>query len=192
MLSFLRGKIIYKNQGFVIVDVRDVGYKVFVNSVNIVELKAGDEIEIFVYQYVREDILALYGFRSADELEIFELLLSISGVGPKSALGITAIASPDEIKQSIAAGDSTLLTKVSGIGKKTAERVVLELRDKIATLGISVGLPKSSEGMQVSADEIDALMALGYNLQQAREALKKVDPMFKTSGERIREALRKM
>lgn len=192
MLSFLRGKIIYKNQGFVILDVRDVGYKVFLNASALSESKPGDPAEFFIYQHVREDILALYGFKSAEELEIFELLLSISGVGPKSALGITAIASPDEIKHGIASGDSSLLTKVSGIGKKTAERVVLELREKVASLGLSAGLPGQSDEMRVSGDEIDALMALGYNLQQARDALRKVDPSIKSSGERIREALRKI
>lgn len=190
MISFLRGKILNKSLGFVIVETNNVGYQVFVNATMYADFSIGQEIEIYTHQYVREDALDLYGFKSLEDLEMFELLLSISGIGPKSALGVLAIASVDDIKDSIAQGDSALLTKVSGIGKKTAERVVLELREKISHL-----MGATSEGGQIGAtsgDEIDALMALGYSMTQARDALRGVDSEIKDSGDRIKEALKKL
>ena len=189
MISFLRGKIKNKNQGYIILDVRDVGYKVFVNETVYAELDIGQEAEFYVYQHVREDALSLFGFKSLDQLEMFELLLSISGIGPKSALGVLGIASTEDIKDSIARGDSSLLTKVSGIGKKTAERVVLDLREKVGRVTHSEQ-HATNGGMIASGDEIDALMALGYSMMQARDALRQVDSSVKDSGERIKAALR--
>lgn len=186
MISYLNGQIITKGKNYVIVRANNVGYKVFINS-EIANLTENEEIELFTHQYVREDALDLYGFRTMAELEMFELLLSISGIGPKSALGVLSVANVSDLKSSISRGDPTLLTKVSGIGKKTAERVVLELRDKINEL-IWQGQSKSDIS-KVSSDEIDALMALGYSLMQAREALKRVDSKVKDSGERIKQAL---
>ena len=141
---------------------------------------------------MREDALDLYGFKSLEELEMFELLLSISGIGPKSALGVLAIASAADVKEAIANGDPSLLIKVSGIGKKTAERVVLELREKVMaqTMGGRQETAGTGSGIMASGDEIDALMALGYSMVQAREALRGVDNSIKDSGERIKEALR--
>jgi len=132
MVSFLRGKILNKGQGYIIVEVNNIGYQVFVNPIMFADFDVGQAVEIYTHQYVREDALDLYGFKSLEELEMFELLLSISGIGPKSALGVLSVASVADIKESISRGDSSLLTKVSGIGRKTAERVVLELREKIS------------------------------------------------------------
>ncbi len=190
MISFLRGKIINKGQGYIVLEVRDVGYKVFINPTMHADLDIGSEIDCYTHHYIREDAMDLYGFKSLDELELFELLLSISGIGPKSALGTLAIATPEDVKESISRGDPALLQKVSGIGKKTAERVVLELREKIGH--ISTGAVSEGDGSMGSGEEIDALMALGYSMQQARDALKDVPPDIKDSGERIREALKKM
>ncbi|KKR32354.1 MAG: Holliday junction DNA helicase, subunit A [Candidatus Falkowbacteria bacterium GW2011_GWF2_39_8] len=190
MISFIRGKILNKRKNFVIVDCHDIGYQVFVNPVVHAELELGQSIEFYTHHHIKEDALDLYGFNNLEELELFELLLSISGVGPRSALGIMAASSVNELKESIARGDSSSLTKVSGIGKKTAERIVLELRDKMDVL-TSSEISTSGEN-SASSDEIDALISLGYSLQQAREALREVNPLLKNSGERIREALRKM
>ena len=189
MISYLKGKILAKGQGYVILEAHDVGYKIFLSPPAFSEIAAGEPVEFYTHQHVREDSLDLFGFKTLEELEFFELLLSVSGIGPKSALGVLSIASPKEIKETISHGDPHLLTKVSGIGKKTAERVVLELRDKIAYLPAG---EKSTGGMGASGDEIDALMALGYSLSQAREALREVDANIKDSGERIRAALRKL
>lgn len=190
MISYLKGKILNKGQGYIIVEVNNVGYQVFVNPVMFADFDINQGVEIYTHQHVREDALDLYGFKSLDDLEMFELLLSISGIGPKSALGVLSIASVSDIKDSISRGDSALLTKVSGIGRKTAERVVLELRGKIGSI-ISVGKDEKT-GVLISGDEIDALMALGYSMQQARDALRSVDPKIKDSGERIKGALKKL
>ncbi len=190
MISYLKGKIKHKGNGFVILEVNNIGYQIFISPLLYADLNFNQEVELYTYQYVREDALNLYGFKNREDLELFEMLLSISGIGPKSALGVMSIATTADIKESISRGDSALLTKVSGIGRKTAERVVLELREKIGKLGVGDG--KSDGGYLGSSDEIDALMALGYSLSQAREALNNVDAKIKDSGERIRQALKKL
>ncbi len=186
MISYLKGKLINKGKNYIIIEVADIGYQVFVNPVMYAELKIGDRLELYTHHYVREDADTLYGFSGMAELEMFEMLLSISGVGPKSALGVLAVAKVDELKGSIARGDATLLTKVSGIGRKTAERIVLDLRDKLSFLDSHT----SSGSLAGSSDEIDALITLGYSVIQAREALRQVEPMIKNQSERIRAALK--
>jgi holliday junction DNA helicase RuvA len=188
MISYLKGKIKHKGTGFVIVEVNNIGYQVFLPAIFFTDIGLNQEVEFYTHQYVREDSLNLYGFRNMEELELFELLLSISGIGPKSALGVMSISSVADVKESISRGDSGLLTKVSGIGRKTAERVILELREKIGKLG--GGRDKFNKGSLGSSDEIDALMALGYSLLEARDALNLVDHKIKDSGERIRQALK--
>lgn len=189
MISYLKGNISYKLKNKIIVDVNNVGYCVFVSDNFLNDLKVGQENEIFTFQHVKEDALDLYGFKTLEELDFFELLISISGIGPKSALSVLAVAQISDIKESIIRGDSGLLTKVSGIGKRIAERVVLELKDKLLKIGGSYDLSISSS---LSADEIDALMALGYTVLEAREALNKVGSDISDSAERIREALKRM
>ena len=188
MISYLKGKIRNKGNGFVILEVNNIGYQVFLAPLLYADLNLNQEMEFYTYQQVREDALNLYGFKNMEDLELFELLLSISGIGPKSALGVMSIATVADIKESIFRGDPALLTKVSGIGRKTAERVVLELKEKIGKLVIDDG--KSYANNLGSSDEIDALMALGYSLSQAREALNGVGATTKDSGERIRQALK--
>jgi Holliday junction DNA helicase RuvA len=190
MISFLRGKLINKGKNYIIIEVADIGYQVFISPVMYAELNIGDRLEIYTHHNVREDAETLYGFKNLEELEMFELLLSISGVGPKSALGVLSIAKVDDIKSSIARGDATMLTKVSGIGRKTAERIVLDLRDKVASLGGSAFGGVSGGDTGSNSDEIDALITLGYSVQQAREALRQVDSKIIKPGERIRGALK--
>ncbi len=182
----------HKYSNYIILRVEGLGYKIFLNEKFYNNLREGQEIELYTHQYVREDALDLYGFETWEQLGFFETLLSISGIGPKSALSATSIAGVSEFKEYIARGDSALLQQVSGIGKKTAERIVVELRDKIGFLPASSEREevKSGEEGSASSEEIDALMALGYSLTQAREALKGVDPAVKDSGQRIREALK--
>ena len=191
MLAYLSGKIINKGADYIIVRVQDVGYKVFVNSKMYAGMEIGGLVDIYTHQHIREDASDLYGFNSLADLQMFELLLSISGIGPKSASAVLSIAGVDDIKEAIAAGDSSLLTKVSGIGKKTAERVILELRGKIGAVS-GANSDSAGGGAAASGDEIDALMALGYSLSQAREALGPVDKKIKDSGERIKAALSKL
>lgn len=192
MISYLKGKIIKKGVNYIVVDVNNIGYKIFVSEKFLTKNKKEEEVSVYTHQYVREDSLDLYGFPSPDELDLFELLISISGIGPKSALAALAIASVGDLKATIAKGEPTLLTKVSGIGKKTAERVVLELKDKVEYLVPTDGSDAETVGMIPGNDEIDALMALGYSFAQARESLSKVDKNITESGERIKQALKEI
>lgn len=190
MIAYLRGKIISKNLNSMIIDVSGVGYQVFSGEKFLNELGLGQEVEVYTHHQVREDASDLYGFKSPEDLELFVLLLSVSGVGPKSALGVLQMATSDEVKEAIIRGDAGLLTKVAGIGQKTAERIVLELKTKVLRSAKGTGLIDS---LPVSgSDEIDALMSLGYSLSEARSALNLVSPELIDSGERVKAALKKM
>jgi len=190
MISYLKGNIIYKNNSYLILDVSGVGYGIYLSEKLLQEARVNTEEAFYIYQQVRENALNLYGFRAAADLELFEMLLSVSGVGPKSALGVLSVATSQEVIQSIARGDSLLLTKVSGIGQKTAERLVLELKNKIAKLGDQS--LNDTYSASSGSDEIDALIALGYSLLEAREALRSISPSIIDSGARIKEALKNM
>ncbi|MEI6528831.1 MAG: Holliday junction branch migration protein RuvA [Candidatus Falkowbacteria bacterium] len=189
MIAYLHGKIINKTLNYAIIEVASIGYQVFTGENFLNELKLGDNAEVYTHHQVREEASDLYGFKTLEDLELFELLLSVSGVGPKSALGVISMASASDIKEAIIRGDADLLTKVSGIGKKTAERLVLELKTKVlrTTSGASLGSPSLA-----GSDEIDALMSLGYSLSEARAAFNMVDPSLTDSGERVKAALKKM
>ncbi|MBU0636817.1 MAG: Holliday junction branch migration protein RuvA [Patescibacteria group bacterium] len=189
MIAFLSGKIKNKKAGYIVLEINGVGYKVFITSIFFADLIIGQTVDLYTYQYVREDALSLYGFKSQEELELFELLLSISGIGPKSAMGVLSMASVEDIKEAIVVGDSALLTKVSGIGKKTVERIILELREKISKMNI---VDENIIALRANSDEIDALLSLGYSLSQSRQALQAVDPEIKESSERIRQALKQI
>ncbi|MFA5184304.1 MAG: Holliday junction branch migration protein RuvA [Patescibacteria group bacterium] len=190
MISFLRGRVIHKSLNYAILEVADIGYQVFVGETFLNDLKIGQEAEIFTHHQVREEASDLYGFKTLEDLELFELLLTVSGVGPKSAMGILSIATAGDIKEAIIRGDANLLTKVSGIGKKTAERLVLELKTKvIRSGGAAVTINSAALG---GSDEIDALMSLGYSLSEARAALNALEPGITDSGERVKAALKKI
>ena len=189
MISYLNGTILNKINNYLIINVAGVGYKVFVYSNLYDKVATGDEIALYTYQQVGEQILALYGLENIDELEFFELLISVSGIGPKTALGVMNIAPVTEVKISIREGDPSLLAKTSGIGPKTAERAVLELRNKIGEIA-DTDITKTSSIATEKSEEIDALIALGYTMQQARTALSQIDSSVTDSGERIKEALR--
>lgn len=190
MISFLRGRLINKGLNYAIIETANIGYQVFCGETLLNDLRLDSEVEIYTHHHIREEANDLYGFKTLEDLELFELLLTVSGVGPKSALGILSIATSGDIKEAIVRGDANLLTKVSGIGKKTAERLVLELKNKIIRSGgISTTINSASLG---GSDEIDALMSLGYSLSEARAALNLVDPSLADSGERVKAALKKM
>jgi Holliday junction DNA helicase RuvA len=190
MLAFLRGQVLVKRPGSLIIDNNGLGYQVFVGERFWEAAASGQPIETYLYHSVREDAADLYGFSSLDELSLFELLVSVSGIGPKSALGILSLADVEQIKQAIILGDESLLTKVSGIGGKTAQRLILELRGKIAGL-----LPAASlDGGQAAAssDDLEALIALGYSAPDARRALSKVDTSISDPAQRLKSALQQL
>jgi len=190
MIAFLKGNLISKTNNSVIIVVRDIGYRVFCGEKLLSTLSIGSETEFYTYHHLKEDASALYGFSNQADLEIFTLLLSVSGVGPKSALGVLSSSTVTDVSEAIMRGDPDLLTKVAGIGKKTAERIVLELKTKIGRLPAN-----GSFGNDIplgGSDEIDALISLGYSLSEARSALNAVSPEISDSGERVKYALKKM
>ena len=184
MIISLEGKVSFKGLRYVIIDVGGIGYKIFVGSETLRKIPRVDEkIKIFTSLYVRENSLDLYGFLALAEMELFETLNGVSGVGPKTALGVLSVGSVDMLKKAIASGETSYLTKVSGIGRKTAERIVIELREKMGK-----GL-EGSEEFRHEEDVLDALRSLGYSLREAREALNKVPQEMKGVSERIKAAL---
>lgn len=191
MIAYLKGKIQYLRNNYAVLDVNGVGYKIYLSVYTFGKVAGlankSDNIELYIHTYVREDILALYGFLTLEELEMFELLISISGIGPKAGMGILSIATPKTIKTAILNEDPSILTKVSGIGKKTAERVILELKNKVAD--ISTG---DKEEATVDVDAIEALMIMGYTNTEARDALKAVPVDIKDVGARVKQALKNL
>jgi Holliday junction DNA helicase RuvA len=184
MIGYLRGKVIQNDIKSLLIDVNGVGYKVFTHIGGLDQKKNDKEVELFTYLAVRENALDLYGFANKEELEFFELLLTVSGIGPKSAMAVLSVASIATLKTAISTEDPTHLTKVSGIGKKNAEKIVLELKDKIGTY-VFDGKMESHDG-----DAIEALKALGYSERESRDALKKVEG--KTTEEKVRAALKNL
>lgn len=189
MISLLRGPIVETGNRHVVLDLHGVGYKVYVTEDTLHTLKIGIEITLWTHLAVREDALDLYGFTSPKEKSFFELLISISGIGPKGALNILSMVSVDTLTNSIRSGSVAHLVKVSGIGKKTAEKIVLELKDKLG--GIESG-GEMSAGMSSDMDAIEALRALGYDADEAREALKKIDPEILDTGKKVKAALKEL
>lgn len=186
MIYSVKGPVAAVSENFVVVEVGGMGLKVFMSERGRKGLTLGSETSLFCHLHVREDALDLYGFRNAEELEFFELLLGISGVGPKSALAVLDVAGLEELAAAIQEGRPDLLTKASGIGRKTAERVVLELKGKIRAGGAE-DLVKKMEG---DSDLLETLVGLGYRRDQAKSALEKVKKETTGLEARLREALR--
>jgi len=187
MIYSIKGKLVLKQNNFFVVDVGGVSFKINTSANSVRNLPVtGEIVDVFTYLHVREDILSLYGFLNKEELEFFEMLIGISGIGPKSAIGILGVDGVDKLKAAISEGRVELLTKASGVGRKTAERVVLELRGKLSNMdsGKIVGLMESDQ------DILEALVNLGYSRSQAKSALEKVDNKITRVEERIKEALR--
>ena len=186
MISYLEGKILSRGKNsFVVLTGTGVGYEVKVAPGLLLQYSVGDSIKIFTYLQVREDSQDLYGVSSGEELDFFKTLVSVSGVCPKSALHILALGSLAEIKSAIVHGDLTYLTKVSGIGRKIAERIIVELKDKLEKTDAAVGNRDSSK----LGDVVEALVEMGYSLNQARDAVKEI----KTDGDAskvLKEALK--
>ena len=183
MISYLKGKIIYRDLKSVVVDVSGIGYKVFTSSQQLdSQIDHQNEIELFTYLAVRENALDLYGFSTKQELDFFELLLTVSGIGPKSAMTILSVASLQTLRQAIATNDSSHLIKVSGVGKKNADKIVLELKDKLHDF-VADGTLHLED-----TDALEALRSLGYSEKESREALKKTTS--KDTESKIKEALK--
>lgn len=168
----------------VVVELHDVGYRVIVAPVLRDRLHVGERMELYTHEVVREDRRELFGMESADALALFHDLIGVSGVGPKTALGILALGSPEEIRSAIAREDAAYLSKVIGIGRKTAERVVVELKGKMAAVVGPQTSVHAGEG-----DVVDALIQLGYKAQEVREVIRKIPASASTAEEKLKAAL---
>lgn len=190
MISTLEGIVGEKIGETVVINVNGVGYGLLVTFEDFGALKTGDKAKLYIHESIRDNAYDLFGFRTQDSKKLFEQLLSVKGVGPKMALAILSVASLSHVRQAVAAGDIKFISQASGVGRKAAERVVVELKDK-------VGLAASEDATDFltapSADPNDealqGLVALGYSVQDAAEALKKVDKKLPAS-ERIKQALK--
>lgn len=187
MIGLLEGELRGMKNGTALVMCGGVGYRVSVSAYTLGKIAGAESVVLHIHTHVREDQLTLYGFLDDDELEMFELLISISGIGPKVALGILSIADPNTIRTAIVHKDASLLTRVSGVGKKTAERVIVELQNKVK----ETELHGTAQAL-ADQDALEALAAMGYSISDAREALKLVAPDIKDVGARITQALKQL
>ena len=182
MIAHLRGKLLAKHPNQAIVETGGVGYDVTISVPTFSDLPAiGGEVTLHIHTHVREDLIALYGFLRPSEKRLFEKLITVSGIGPKLAITILSGMAADEMVNAIRGNDVTRLTRIPGIGKKTAERMVLELRDKLASEGVaeSAVMPAMSP---VEEDVLSALMNLGYQRAAAERALASVEKNGKSSS----------
>jgi len=186
MIASLKGTITLMSNRYVVLAVNDIGYKVFLSEDCLHGLTIGKEISLWTYLAVRDDALDLYGFIEKKEKDFFELLIGISGIGPKGALNILSAASTETLASAVRSGSVSHLVKVSGIGRKTAEKIVLELKDKLGGLS---GEETTAE-MSSDMDVIEALKALGYETDEAREALKKIGKEITETGAKVKAALK--
>ncbi len=182
MIATVRGRIVGRGPDHVVVETAGVGYRIFVPR-----QPEGDEVVLFTHHVVREDGQFLFGFGTHEELALFEMLVSVSGVGPRAALAILSVSRPADVASAIASGDAAALARAPGVGKKTAERLIVDLRGKIAKIG-DTGLPSAAP---VDDEAAAALQALGYTPAEAAAALRGVPPASSAKiEERVRLALR--
>lgn len=188
MISRLTGLIAHIDPKYLVLDVQGVGYKVFTTVDIMNKLGKTDEPATFwTYLAVRENALDLYGFSSLSELNFFELLITISGIGPKTALGILNAAPVGTLLTAVQTGETSHLTKISGIGKKVAEKIVLELKDKVEKF---THTEESKSAMKNDSDALEALKSLGYSQNEARDVLKELPKTITKTNDKIREALK--
>ena len=197
MYEYIKGKYIGINKDYVIIENNGIGYKIFTSGATMAEMpKVSEEVQLYLEQIVREDFIGLYGFKDREELEMFKLLISISGVGAKAALSLLSISRINNLKYAIIMEDDKHLCRAPGIGKKTAGRIILELKDKIKTDEVSEGvdIQQGFEDMAPSnanaiGEALGALLSLGYSEKEAESALKKVN-REETVENIIKESLR--
>jgi len=188
MIGRIQGTLVEKEFPQVIVSCNGVGYEIGVPMSTFYPLqRAGEEVTLLTHLVVREDAHLLFGFLTVAERETFRQLLKISGVGPKVALSVLSGLSVDDLAEAVSGGDAGRLTKIPGIGKKTAERLVLELRDKLPKVSLAVRV----DGRAAGADVVNALLALGYNEREAQAAAKDI-PADLQLADAIRQALKQL
>ncbi|MCL6472631.1 MAG: Holliday junction branch migration protein RuvA [Firmicutes bacterium] len=172
MIAFLRGKLEDKDVGYADIDVNGVGYRVSMSNNSLAAMPArGEPVFVYTYTYVREDTLQLFGFASTGERELFEKLITVSGIGPKVALAILSAFDVDSLKQAIVGEDIALITSVPGIGKKNAQRLILELKEKLTLSDTGLLPAKQVKDLSIYEEARSALLSLGYSPAEAKKSL---------------------
>jgi len=185
MITFVKGEIFHVGKDALEVSCAGIGYKVHCPTGVLGASSLGEDVELFTYLAVREDAHTLYGFQTRKERDFFETLIGVSGIGPKTALGVLSAAPLETIQKAIASGDPSLLPRVSGIGPKIAQRIVMELKDKMEDFGVA------GEGeLRESGDVIDALIGLGYSRYQAQQVLQTIPASIEGVENKVKEALK--
>jgi Holliday junction DNA helicase RuvA len=200
MISYIRGELAAVETEKIIVDAGGIGYGIFMPLQAISQLPPlGSDVKIHTYLNVREDAMQLFGFLTRDDLEIFRLLIGVSGIGPKGGLNILSQLSPDSLRFAVMAGDAKAISAAPGIGKKTAEKLIIELKDKLkiedvlnAAVQESTGSPALADGSKIQSEAVQALIALGYGSSESLRAIKQVKAENLTVEELLKEALKKI
>ena len=196
MFAYVKGSLEGKANNYVVIDVSGIGYKVFMSETAIENLgEIGDQVKVYTHYHVREDDISLYGFLTNEELRMFELLISVSGVGAKSAITMLSNISPSSFALAVISNDTTKLVKIPGIGAKTAARIVLELKDKLKSED-SINNSKASKDIKEAikdddkvSEAISALQVLGYNKKEIEKAFEKLDKDTLSVEDLIRKGL---
>jgi Holliday junction DNA helicase RuvA len=191
MIATLSGSVAEKLLDVVVLDVRGVGYGLFVTNEDYGALAQGKDAKLYIYEHIREASHDLFGFVKLDTKKLFEQLLSVNGVGPKMALNILSIGNADQVRAAIAGGDVKFIQRASGVGKRVAERVVVELKDKVGLEGIELGAAGmlGSDNLLRQDEAVEALVSLGFSPQDASKALQNVDSKLPTE-DRVKLALK--
>lgn len=197
MIRHLKGEYLYYDKGAIVLETSaGIGFRVFVPEYSqILNHREGDQIELYTYLQVKEDGMSLYGFENADGLRLFELLITVNGVGPKAGLAIMSLGSPNQIRAMISAGDAPAISRAQGIGKKTAERLILELSEKVNVLpfdGADAFIPETPVNI-ISGEKSEALLALttlGYTKKEAETALSHIEDTDLSAEQYIKKALK--
>ncbi len=195
MFAYIKGKLESKLNNYIVIDVGGIGYKVFMSESNIERLgELGEIVKVHTYYYVREDNISLYGFITSEELRMFELLIGVSGIGAKSAITMLSNISPSSFALAVISNDISQLIKIQGIGKKTAQRIILELKDKLKTEEAVMNTENKEIKNKIVEDNkvqeaISALQVLGYNRKEIEKALEKIEKDNLSIEDIIRKAL---
>lgn len=191
MFDYLNGVIAEIREDYIVIDIGSIGYKIFSSANTISDLKVTNKVKLFTHLHVKEDDLVLYGFYCRNELELFKLLMSVSGIGPKAAISLLSCLKPNELVLAIGTQNIKALTQAPGVGKKTAERIILELRDKI-NINADVMMDVNEVSSTNMAEVIDALMSLDYSYNEASLAFSKIQNKEKPIDSLIKEALKQL
>jgi Holliday junction DNA helicase RuvA len=192
MISYIKGEVVNKGLDYLVIDNNNIGYYINTSLSTLNKISEGEHVTIQIYMHVREDIVALYGFLTSDEIDLFKKLISVNGIGPKAGLAVLSTYESNTVKEIILKEDATRMSKVAGIGKKTASKIILELKDKVGSLD---SLDKTEELSiahvdNEASDVLNALIALGFNPNEAKKTLDNIDFTGKSENEIIKEALK--